>query len=188
MDRSKEFGLSIQIDADEWAYVKRRITYLEALLIRVLHDKSQIKEWYEASELASLRLPGLPVTASGITRKATKQHWLRRKAKGHRYTYYFGSLPERAFDALIGQLLNLPQREEPTPQFPELEPAPILPKINMPDNAAPSWVLPLMRLLKGEAQGNLSTAWASLPNHLPQGATLPDVDEAADILIRLGLV
>ena len=185
---NNEFDLSIHINADEWAYTQRRITYLEALLIRVLHDKSKIKEWYEASELAALALPSLPLTASGITRKATAQHWLRRKAQGNAYTYYFGSLPERAFDALIGHLLKLPERAEPAPIFPELEPAELPPKPTLPDNATPVWVLPLMRLLKGEAQGDLTTAWATLPQHLPHGTTLPNVDEAADTLIRLGLV
>ena len=131
----KQFNLSIQIDADEWAYCQRRITYLEALLIRVLRDKSKIKEWYEAGELAALRLPGLPDKPAGITRKATAQNWLRRKAKGNTYTYYFGSLPERAFDALIGKLLQIPKPCEPAPQFPALEGEPVLPQPVTPDNA-----------------------------------------------------
>lgn len=188
MEKPTEFKFFVHVDADEWAYAQRRVTYLEALLIRVLHDKSQIKEWYEASELAALRLPSLPVSASGITRKAVAQHWFRKKANGNKYTYYFGSLPERAFDALIGKLLTLPKDAEPARGLPELEPVPVPIKTVLPDNAAPVWILPLMRLLKGKAKGNLTAAWTNLPDHLPAGTTLPDVDEATDTLIRLGLV
>ena len=188
MDNPLEFNLTIHVPADEWAYVQRRVTYLESLLIRVLRDKTKIKEWYDARELAGLALPGLPSTAQGITRKATIQKWLRRKSTGNCFQYHYFTLPERAFDALIGQLLKLPKQDRPAPQNLDLPPAPVPRKIPIPDNAAPSWVLPLMRLLKGEAQGDLTRAWADLPDHLPIGTSLPDVDEAASTLIRLGLV
>lgn len=61
------------------------------------------------------------------------------------------------------------------------------PSGELPENAAPPWVLPLLRLLKGEARGNLARAWRLLPGHLPGGTALPEPQEAATVLLRLGL-
>lgn len=44
-----------------------------------------------------------------------------------------------------------------------------------------------MRLMKGEARGDLGRAWKALPAHLPRGTALPDVEEAATVLVTLGL-
>lgn len=190
MDNPLEFKLSVHVPADEWAYNQRRITYLESLLISVLRDKSKIKEWYDAKELAALTLPSLPMTEQGISRKASNQNWLKKK-NGKRFQYHYATLPARAFDALVGKLLKMPCSENSTHDKHKLA-TPDTPqpkqKSSLPNNAAPPWVLPLMRLLKGNAQGNLTKAWADLPAHLPTGTTLPDVDEAASTLIRLGLV
>lgn len=55
----------------------------------------------------------------------------------------------------------------------------------MPDNTAPPWVLPRMRLMTSE--GDWARAWRSLPDHQPEGVQLPDAAEAATILVRLKL-
>jgi hypothetical protein len=81
-----------------------------------------------------------------------------------------------------------PKQDQPAFDLPALPPAPTPAKTPIPNNAAPVWILPLMRLLKGDAQGDLTKAWADLPAHLPKGTNLPNVDEAASTLIRLGLV
>ena len=57
-----------------------------------------------------------------------------------------------------------------------------------PANTAPAWVLPLMRLLRNEAHGDLAIAWQRLPDHLPAGTCLPNVEQAAKILLNWGLV
>ncbi|WP_275789669.1 DNA-binding protein [Pararhizobium gei] len=182
--------LTVNVSASEWAYAQRRLTYLETLLLRIVRDKAHIQEWYDAAELAALRLPGLPDSKTGITRKATMGNWRRRTLKdrkGRRYVYHASSFPARAFDALIARLLDLPPVDadmdgvfalpvETPPQHPP-----------MPENTAPVWVLPLMRLMKGEANGNLGRAWQALPAHLPKGIALPSVREAAEILVNLGL-
>lgn len=180
--------LTIQVPADEWAYLQRRADYLETLLIRVVRDRRHIQEWYSADELAALRLPGLPHTRAGITRKATAGRWPRRRsdANARAHAYHVSVLPARAFDALIARILDLPEIEADAETLFELPPSPPC-AATLPENAAPSWVLPLMRLMKGEAQGNLGTAWRALPKHLPAGTALPSVTEAAQVLVRLGL-
>lgn len=51
----------------------------------------------------------------------------------------------------------------------------------------PTWIMPLLRLLRGEAGGDLGRAWGMLPARLPAGAALPTVAEAARQIVRLGL-
>ncbi|KEY05911.1 DNA-binding protein [Brucella inopinata] len=184
-----EFNLTIHVDADEWSYLNRRVDYLETLLLRVVRDRKHIQEWYSAEELAALRLPGLPHTKAGVSRKATAGKWPRRLAginPRSGYLYHVSVLPARTFDALIARILDLPEIEADTNGLFDL-PTPLAPTGPMPENTAPAWVLPLMRLMKGEAQGNLGKAWQALPTHLPKGATLPSVEEAAQILVNLGL-
>lgn len=178
-----EFDLTVQVSAADWAYNKRRTVYLEAMLIRLLRDEDQLEEWLSAEDLASLRLPGLAISAASISRKASAKRWLRRRsngARGHRYLYHVSSLPARAFDALIARLLDLPNIESDplAPPVPQPEPAAV-------SLMAPPWVLPLMRLMK--AGDDLATAWRDLPAALPPGVELPTVEEAATVLVRFGL-
>jgi hypothetical protein len=183
-----QLDLTVQVPADEWAYAQRRLTYLETLLLRMVRDKAHIQEYYDAAERAALRLPGLPTTKAGITARATAEHWPRRRAKGrkgYRYIYHASNLPARAFDTLIARLLDLPPLEVEMVDVFEL-PHPTAPETT-PQNTAPPWVLPLMRLMRGPAQGNLSQAWLSLPDHVPKGTVLPDVKQAAKILLAFGL-
>lgn len=182
------FDLMVHVAAEDWAYAQRRLAWLEALLLWVVRDTGQLPEWYDAAELAALRLPGLPASRSGIANRATAENWPRIKVqgrKGHRFAYHVSSLPARAFDALIIRILDLPPFETVEQTLLDVTPAPApeLPRANM----APAWVLPLMRLLRNEAQGDLAAAWQRLPRHLPAGTPLPDVNQAAKILVKLGL-
>nr|WP_321459676.1 DNA-binding protein [uncultured Cohaesibacter sp.] len=181
------FEFTIQIRADEWAEKKRRIAYLEAMLVHVLKGKANIKEWFSASELAALRLPGLPTAKASITKLASRQNWKRKEVRskgGTKFLYHFSNLPGRAFDRLIGYIINQINQAECNT---EPLPIPAPPERDLPVNAAPAWVLPLMRLMKGEAHGNLAIAWQALPDHVPTGTVLPDVEEAAEVMVRWGL-
>jgi len=181
--------LTVQVPADEWAYVQRRTKYLEAVLLQVLKDETRIKEWFDAGEIAEMRLPGLPASKSGIARIAKAHNWRRYEVKGRggkRYLYHYSSLPARAFDNLVGRITGFSMPEEDAEPVPEIQPAPPV-ETPEPDNAAPSWVLPFMRLLKNEAKGDFEAAWQSLPAHLPKGVFLPSADDAAATLLRLGL-
>jgi hypothetical protein len=178
----------VQVPAAEWAYNQRRTTFLEALLLRLLRDENNIQEWFTADDLASLDLPGLPQSAAGITRKATAGKWLRRRDRSSKraaFRYHVVSLPARAFDALLGRILDLPPLDAELGPVPDLPPAPARIE-RAPALTAPPWVLPLMRLMKGTG-GDLAAAWRDLPYALPQGVALPTVEEAATVLIRFGL-
>lgn len=101
---SLSLDLTINVPADEWAYCQRRLIYLETLLLRLVRDRRNIQEWYDAEELASLRLPGLPGNSRAVARKATVAHWRRRRSGNQRYVYHVTSLPSRAYDALIARI------------------------------------------------------------------------------------
>ncbi len=73
-------------------------------------------------------------------------------------------------DAETDTLFDLPPQPEP-----------------LPENAAPQWVLPLMRIMRHETGGDLGRAWRTLPGRLPEGTVLPDEREAAKVLLKLGL-
>lgn len=178
------FDLVVPVPADEWAYAQRRAQWLVALLLRVVRDRGELREWYGASDLEALCLPGLPPSRQGIARKAAKENW-RRKPRGQSLSYHVSSLPPRAFDALLARIIGLPEIEAETSGLFDLPAMPPLP--DLPQNTAPHWVLPLMRLMKGEAGGDLGRAWKALPAHLPDGTPLPDVQDAAEILVRFGL-
>lgn len=187
-----EFAFMVHVDADEWAYLKRRALYLEAVLVQVLADRDRVQEWYEAAELAAMNLPGLPRTKAGVTRLAGAAGWKRREATGRggtRFQYHYASLPARAFDALIGRILDLPAPDPEAPErpaVPEIAASPV-PEPAAPANTAPPWVLPFMRLLKGGAHGDIAAAWRELPRHLPDGVALPTREEAAETIARLGI-
>lgn len=183
--------LTINVPADEWAFCQRRLTYLETLLLRLVRDRRSIQEWYDAEELAALRLPGLPGTGRAVARKATAARWHRRWSDGgqRRYVYHVTSLPARAFDALIARILDLPEMaiENETISFSIADTACAPPEPAAIDpTTAPAWVLPLMRLLRGSG-GDLGVAWRELPEHLPRGVALPTTEEAAMVLVSLGL-
>jgi hypothetical protein len=190
-DRTDSFPLTVQVPADEWAYVNRRMVYLEAVLVQVLRGRGRIQEWYAAADLAALRLPGIPTSKGAVTRAANEGGWLRREVKGRgglRFQYHCTSLPSRAFDALVIRILNLSSQPgvHIDKLVPKIEAAPI-PRAPNPDNTAPPWVLPFMRLLKGGAHGDLSAAWQALPEQLHHSIPLPTMEEAAETIVRLGL-
>lgn len=181
-----ELNLAVHVAADEWAFCQRRLVYLETLLVSIVRHRSNIQEWYDAEHLASLRLPGLPTDTGAVTRKANVARWRSRKV-GKYKVYHVTSLPARAFDALIARILDLPEMdlEAPLPSLPAAA-VPVLADASTP-NTAPAWVLPLMRLMRGPAKGDIAVAWRDLPAHLPRGTVLPTPDEAALILVDLGL-
>jgi len=189
MSNQDNFDFNVSVSAQEWAYNQRRIKYLETLLIRLLRDKTAVKEWFSSAELTDLQLPGLPPTRGAISRKAKTANWIKKKitnAGQIAFAFHISSLPAKAFDELLSQLLGMPPIDD------EIEQLQTLPSAQMPipppQNTAPAWVLPLMRLMKGEAKGNLGVAWQKLPNYLPKGTELPSINEAAETLVRLGVV
>lgn len=182
-----ELPLTVHVPAEEWAYAQRRLTWLETLLLRVVRDRGRMQEWYDAAELAALRLPGLPPSRTGIAQKAGREGWPRQDRARRRIAFHVSALPARAFDALVARMLDLPPLDPDPAELFGLPAAPV-PETPLPPNAAPSWVLPLMRILRGEAQGDLASAWRALPAHLPAGTALPDAEEAAKVLVALGLV
>lgn len=185
-----KFALMVHVPADEWAFTRRRVTYLEAVLTQVLRTEERIREWFDAAELAALQLPGLPRTKAGITRIANAASWRRREQRGRggvRFQYHCTSLPERAFETLISLILDCPEVEPENiaeSMVPEIEPP--LPS-PLPENTAPPWVLPFMRLLKGGAQGDIGEAWRALPAYLPLGVVMPTEEEAAETILHFGL-
>ena len=176
--------LTVSVQADDWAYAQRRLAWFEALLLRIVRDSGGFREWYDSAELVALRLPGLPQSRQGIAQKARRESWQRRHI-GNRVTFHVTALPARAFDALIARILDLPPIEADTDDLFTVPPAPV-PDAPMPENAAPVWVLPLMRLMRTE--GDWGRAWRALPGHLPEGIQLPDVKDAAKILVQLKLM
>lgn len=179
----ESFDLMVTIAADEWAYAQRRMAFLEVLAVTFAQPRALAREWYHAEELAGLCLPGLPRSGSGIRRRAAAERWTsRRIGAAGRTGYHVTSLPPRAFEALLDRLLDMPSAPGGQTASKELTMATALPA-----NTAPPWVLPLLRLMRKETGGDLGRAWRSLPARLPPGATLPDVQEAARILMKLGL-
>lgn len=181
---TNDLFLTVQVPADEWAFAQRRLAYLETLVLRIVRDRAAFPEWYDAGEIAAMRLPGLPLSRTAIAQKARRECWKRRTAKGRRALFHVSSLPARAFDALIARILDLPELEAETD---DLFALPLPPALDpFPENAMPPWVLPLMRLVR--AGDDLATAWRALPAHLSEGVVLPDVDEAARILVKFNLL
>jgi len=168
--------MTVQVAAEDWHFCQRRIIFLEALVLHLSRDGLDIQEWFQAGELAAMRLPGLPASRSAIAQRAERANWHKRRI-GRYVVYHLSSLPARAFDEIVARLIDLPIEIEP-PAAPIREPA---------TNTAPPWVLPLMRLMRGSARGDLSQAWRALPDNLPAGTTLPSADEAALVLVELGL-
>lgn len=179
-----ELLLTVHVPADEYPFMQRRISYLETLVLRIIRDRGAFPEWLDAGELAALQLPGLPASRVAISQKAGRESWKRRIGKSRRVFFHVSSLPARAFDALIARILDLPELDTDTADLFTPPPAPVSP--TMPDNAAPPWVLPPMRLVK--AEGDWGRAWRALPDHIPAGVQLPDVEDAAKMLVKLNIL
>lgn len=186
-----QLNLTVEVSAADWGYLQRRCRFLDTVLVRVLRDECGAQEWFSAAELAAMRLPGLPPSREAISRRARSGQWARQRGGPQErgpYRYHVTHLPSRAFDELIRRILDLPPEGDRCELADELADAsPPLPPVVQVDNTAPPWVLPLMRLMKGKANGNLGRAWEELPASIPPGVTLPPVEEAAMVLIRLGL-
>jgi len=172
------FNLTVQVDAKEWAYCQRRLTFLQSLVVALSRDGLDMQEWFSAAELAAMRLPGLPASAGALARKANLGNWPRQRI-GRHVAYHVAGLPARAFDTLVMRKFGLEGVEAAGLLRPP-------PDTGAP-NTAPPWVLPLMRLMRGEAKGDLGKAWRALPEHMPPGASVPTADEAATVLVELGL-
>lgn len=178
--------LTVNVSVEEWAYHKRRAQYLEAVMIQVLRDQAEVREWFTAAQLAELRLTGLPRTKAGMTRLATAHSWRRRRAVGRggsRYEYHVSSLPPRAFDDLVGRIVGrLPETDqEAAPHVPAPPPEP-----PAPDNTTAPWMLPLLRLVRGWDGASVEDLCEALPGHLPNGVPAPTAREVSEALRRLG--
>ncbi|MBD8556352.1 hypothetical protein IFT84_17730 [Rhizobium sp. CFBP 8762] len=186
---TNSFDFTVSVSSEEWAYTQRRLIYLESVLLRVVRDESKVQEWFSAADLARKALPGLPPTKAAITRKAKAEQWRRlHNCKNGRWqlAYHVSSLPARAFDDLVARILDLPEIDVVVPDLPDLPNVEPLPVAD-PGKTAPPWVLPLMRIMKVETAGDIGQAWDILPERLPAGVLLPSVEEAANVLVQLGL-
>lgn len=183
-------SLTVQVAADDWAAAQRRLAFLHAVIIQILRDEARLREWFSASELAALRLPGLPRTKAGVSRLAASQHWPRRSVPGRggeRFEYHVYALPERAFSTLLDRIMTAPPCvDDPAPHRPET-PAAAAEPIDAGPNMAPPWMLPLMRLVKGGAVRSLDDLVSALPGALPRGAAMPSRDQVRDALASLGM-
>lgn len=193
MPNDQGFELSVTVPASEWAELRRRVLYLEATLVQVMREARCLKEWFSVAELAALRLPGLPASKNAVTRLARESGWRFRVAAcqgGSRHEYHFASLPRRAFEALIERVLAAAPAGDGGADPRDLVPAlpPPAPPIEADGNTAPPWVLPLLRAIKVDGAATVREALDLLPRHLPAGVVCPSVEEALDVLRRLGMV
>lgn len=191
--------LSVTVPASEWGMLKRRVAYLEAALIQVMREGEGIKEWFGTADLQALRLPDIPTSKNAITRLAREQGWLMREVEcqgGTRHVYHFSSLPRRAFQELLDRVLQRPPNGSELVGNQDDQVDQVTTKrrrskaVSPPicaTNAAPAWVLPLMRIIRAEG-GNVSQALDELPGVLPAGVACPSREEALEVLSRLGLV
>ncbi len=152
-----ELTLKVTIPAAEWAALQRRVLYLEATIIQLLREGQSLKEWFSATELAALRLPGLPVHKNAMTRLARVERWLSRPIRcqgGVRLEYHFSVLPRRAFEALVERVLK-----GPAPAGAKCDAGDLVPELPAPPDAAirsevasPPWLLPLILLQQPKRQ------------------------------------
>ncbi|MGQ3674662.1 DNA-binding protein [Xanthobacter sp. TB0139] len=176
------FPLTVTIAADEWSGLKMRLRYLEAALIQAYRHERQLKEWFSVSDLLALELPGLPCTRQGLLRRARTDDWTVRHGLGRggeQYEFHFSSLPGRAFDALIARIIAPPGQavQRRTIDTPDRK---------LPDNTAPPWLLPLMRIVRFDKEVGLNDAMYQLREIIPPGVSLPELDELAQALQRFG--
>jgi len=180
------FALTVTLPAAELGALRRRVSYLEATLVQVLRGRRGIKEWFSAAELEGLRLPGLPLGKGAITRQARAAGWATRP--GNRNEYHFSTLPRRAFESLIDRVIAPQAVTSGGNQVPAFAPPPPLPAPVADDEAAPPWLLPLMRVVRTEAPATVNEAMDLLPRYLPKGVCIPTLEEATAALRRLGMV
>ena len=81
-DDNDMLALTVSVPAEQWDFARRRLRYMEAVIVQILRDAARFKEWYSAAELAALGLRGLPGTKQGIARLAASQKWRRRIVTG----------------------------------------------------------------------------------------------------------
>ena len=176
--------LTASLPAAQLAQMQRRMAFLEAVLVQVLRDERQMREWVTAGDLAALRLAGLPSTASGIARMARREGWESRIAQGRggeSVQYHFASLPRASFADFIDRVMRAHVADLAAP------PQPVAARAAPPaaSNATPQWVLPLLRLMRGGLA--LEDAVARLPANATSGRPRPAAAEARDVLRGLGL-
>ncbi|CAO3437226.1 DNA-binding protein [Azospirillum doebereinerae] len=196
MDFGDELPFTAAIPADHWGFMTRRLRYLEAVIIQILGDRSLLKEWYTAGELAELQLPGLPRTRQGIARLANARGW-RSQIGLHRgqeaRIYHCTVLPHRAFDGLLDRIicrgaLRRTETVPPAPPDDAATPRPMAPHKAATENTAPSWVLPLLRIVRETGNPSVAAALDELPRHLPPGVACPTHEEAETVLSKLGML
>jgi hypothetical protein len=191
------FDLMSALPSAELAKLRRRVTFLEAAIVQFLRDQSRLREWFSAGELAALRLPGMPRTASGIARLAQRGQWEHRITRGRggeRVLYHFSDLPRMAFAAFIDLVVRGDLDDQPPPAPASADAFPALPvkglaappRVTRPE-ATPAWVLPLMRILRG-GSASLEDALRDLPAKAPAGTRCPSYEEALDVLRGLGVI
>lgn len=182
---SDGFELTVTLPASELAALRRRATYLEAILIQVFRQRRTIKEWFTAAELAEMRLPGLPTVKGAVTRLARRDGW-RTRAAGERNEYHFSTLPRKAFETLIDRVIAPAVGVDEPGQVPAFSPPPPVPEAPA-TGTAPPWLLPLMRVIRTEAPATIREAMGLLPRYLPKGVALPTVEDVLPELQRLGM-
>jgi hypothetical protein len=202
MAKNTEMELEASLPAADLARLQRRIAFLEAALIQVMRDDHGLKEYFTASEIACLGLPGLPTTRNGIARVAREQSWDYRTIRGpsgEQRVYHFADLPRRAFGAFVEPVVDggrdlgahaheaagAPAEPATNVQLPSLA-ASVASAAPAASNTTPAWTLPLLRLLR-RGGGPLDHALAELPHHLATGVPCPSVDDARAILARIGV-
>lgn len=185
--------LAAAISAAELARLRRRLVFLEAALVQVLRDERRVREWFSAGDLAALRLPGLPSSASAIARMAKRERWETRITTGRggeRQMYHHSALPRAAFAELLTRVMRahagpdgLPDPPAPAAPAPALAPPPA--QRHAPGAPTPQWVLPLLRLLKA-GEPTLEDAVRKLPSVMAPHVAPPSVAEARAVLAALG--
>jgi hypothetical protein len=168
MSDSFDMNLKVEVSADEWAAIQRRTAFLEAVVGQILSKESNIREWFSATELSALELPGLPASSQAIGQHARRHGWVTDSAKrqGRKVAvYHYSSLPNRAFEGFVRRIMSLPEDEDIIP--PVLLPDP------KPTTAEPQWVLPLMRIIRTQDIGTWQEAKAELANTLPHWIAMP---------------
>jgi hypothetical protein len=158
-----------------------------------LRDGKAINEWFSVVELAALRLPDMPTAKNAVSRLARERKRQVGEAAcqgGMRHVYHFSDLPRRAFKTLIDRIVkNPPAGSE---QIGQRDPAPQRPnrpkrQIRNADNAAPPWLLPLMRVIRFDGVA-VADALDNLPSILPHDIPCPTREEAVEVLTKFGLV
>lgn len=180
MTDNPDFGLVVEVSADLWAQKKRRVAFLEAVLVQVLRDQTRIREWFTATELAALCLPGIPHSPQGVGQHAKAKSWLQALTKRHGrvYTaYHYSSLPNPAFEAFIKRLIDLPSDAE---LIPDTASQPCQSAV-----ATPQWMLPLMRIIRTGHAPTWQDARAALIHALPSGVDMPTQVELKTAFDRL---